>query len=356
MLQNITIEGFKSIKKLDLKLSSINLLIGANGVGKSNFISFFKMVNNIYEQRLQYYSLKSGVNNLLHFGRKNTNEIKGYLDFGNNAYSFILSPSDEGTLFINREGSILPGNTQFKSSYYESNVKESRVKGSSTTRNKYLSEHLESYKIYHFHDTSISAPLRSRANINDNRSLKEDGGNLPAYLYYLQEKHPLNYKRIEKIIQSVVPCFDSFNLSPDFLDEDKILLEWSEKEYPEMYFNANHLSDGSLRFIALVTLLMQPNLPKVIIIDEPELGLHPTAINKLSGLIKSAASKDCQIIVSTQSVTLLNNFEPEDIITVDKEDNQSVFRRLDKKELSNWIEDYSIGELWTKSIIKGQPL
>jgi predicted ATPase len=123
-----------------------------------------------------------------------------------------------------------------------------------------------------------------------------------------------------------------------------------------MYFNANHLSDGSLRFIALVTLLMQPKLPKVIIIDEPELGLHPTAINKLSGLIKSAAEKDCQMIVSTQSVTLLNNFEAEDVITVDKEDNQSVFRRLNKEVLSNWINDYSIGELWTKSVIKGQPL
>jgi predicted ATPase len=356
MLQNIKIEGFKSIKTLDLKLSPINLLIGSNGVGKSNFISFFKLVNNIYEQRLQQYSLKSGVDNLLHYGRKNTNEIKGYLNFGNNAYSFTLLPSDESKLFISREDSILPGYSQYKESYYEENIKESHIKGSSTKRNKFLSEHLESYKIYHFHDTSENAPLRSIANINDNRSLKENGSNLPAFLYYLQEKHPLNFKRIEKVIQSVVPFFDRFDLEPWFLDENKIELVWQEKEHPETYFNANHLSDGSLRFIALVTLLMQPKLPKVIIIDEPELGLHPTAINKLSGLIKSAAAKDCQVIVSTQSVTLLNNFEAEDIVTVDKEDNQSVFRRLDKEVLSNWIEDYSIGELWTKSIIKGQPL
>lgn len=355
MLQNIKIEGFKSIKTLDLKLSPINLLIGSNGVGKSNFISFFKLVNNIYEQRLQQYSLKSGVDNLLYYGRKNTNEIKGYLDFGNNAYSFELVPSDEDTFFISNEESIYfaaPNNKSF----WVANTKESTIKKSNTRRDFYLREHLESYKIYHFHDTSSSAPLRSKANTNDNRSLKEDGGNLPAYLYYLQEKHPLNFKRIEKIIQSVVPFFERFNLSPAFLDEEKILLEWTEKEHPETYFNANHLSDGSLRFIALVTLLMQPKLPKVIIIDEPELGLHPTAINKLSGLIKSAAAKDCQVIVSTQSVTLLNNFEAEDIITVDKEDNQSVFKRLDKEMLRNWIEDYSIGELWTKSIIKGQPL
>lgn len=355
MLQKIKIEGFKSIKKLDLKLSPINILIGSNGVGKSNFISFFKLVNNIYEQRLQQYSMKSGVDNLLHYGRKNTSEIIGYLDFGSNGYSFILSPTENDTLFITEEKSYYypAQNNKF---FYDKNLKESVIKGSSTTRNKYLSEHLESYKIYHFHDTSSSAPLRSSANVNDNRFLKEDGGNLPAYLFYLQEKHPKNFKRIEKIIQAVVPFFEKFNLSPAFLDEEKILLEWTEREHPNTYFNATHLSDGSLRFIALVTLLMQPQLPKVIIIDEPELGLHPTAINKLSGLIKSAAAKECQIIVSTQSVTLLNNFETEDIVTVDKEDNQSVFRRLDKELLSNWINDYSIGELWTKSVIKGQPL
>src|SRR5690606_16951357 len=258
MLQNIKIEGFKSIKKLDLKLSPINLLIGSNGVGKSNFISFFKLVNNIYEERLQQYSLKSGVDNLLHYGRKNTYEIKRYLEVGNNAYESDLLLIDEGTLVIGRVDSILNYTTIYSITFYEVNIKERLIKGTSTKRNKYLGEHLESYKIYHFHYTSSSAPLRSKANTNDNRSLKEDGGNLPAYLYYLQRKHPLNFKRIEKIIQSVVPFFDRFNLSPAFLDEEKILLEWTEKEHPETYFNANHLSDGSLRFIALVTLLMQP--------------------------------------------------------------------------------------------------
>ncbi len=354
MLQNIKIEGFKSIKTMDLMLRPINLLIGSNGVGKSNFISFFKLVNVIYEQRLQQYSLKNGVDNLFHYGRKNTNEIKGYLNFGNNAYEFNLLPSDEGTLFIGQEDSILNNQAQYRKSFYNQNIKESLIKHRGSYRNVYLSEQLESYKIYHFHDTSNSAPLRSTANINDNRSLREDGGNLAAYLYYLQEKHPMNFKRIEKIIQSIVPFFDNFNLAPAFLDDDRILLEWNEKEHPESYFNASHLSDGSLRFIALVTLLMQPNLPNVIIIDEPELGLHPTAINKLAGLIKSAAAKDCQIIVATQSVTLLNNFEAEDIVTVDKIDDQSDFSRLDTASLSKWLDDYSIGELWSKSIIKGQ--
>ncbi|HOS58137.1 MAG TPA: AAA family ATPase [Bacteroidales bacterium] len=349
MLQKIRIKGYKSIKEMELKLTPLNILIGANGVGKSNFISFFKLLNNIYEQRLQQFTLKSNADDLLHYGRKNTKQIYGYLQFDNNAYEFLLAPTDDGRLFIEHENSIYQNDRGFDNY----NLLESKIKESTIYRNRWLREHLESYKIYHFHDTSNTAPLRSVANIQDNRLLKEDGGNLAAYLYYLQKKYPLNFKRIERIVRSIVPFFERFDLSPYLLDENRIFLEWEEKEYPETYFNANHLSDGSLRFIALVTLLMQPNLPKVIIIDEPELGLHPTAINKLAGLMKSAADKGCQIIVSTQSVTLLNNFETNDIVTVDKEENQSVFRRLDEVQLRHWIDDYSIGELWIKNIIKG---
>lgn len=354
MLDRIEIEGYKSIRKLNLKLEPINILIGSNGVGKSNFISFFKLVNNIYEQRLKQYSLKNGANNLLHFGRKQTEFIKGYLNFGNNAYSFILESNNDGGLFILEENSIYhPAKNNL--SFWNKNVQESGIKDSTSKRDEYLREHLETYKIYHFHDTSNSAPLRSPANINDNRILKEDGDNLAAYLYLLQEKFPKNFKRIEKTIQSVAPFFNNFNLKPDRLDESRIKLVWNEKNHPDTYFDASHLSDGSLRFIALTTLLLQPELPKVIIIDEPELGLHPVAINKLAGLIKSASQKDCQIIISTQSVNLLNNFSPENIITVDKIDNQSSFSRLDSDNLKNWLNDYSVGELWIKSVIDGQP-
>jgi predicted ATPase len=353
MLQNIKIEGFKSIKTLDLKLSPINLLIGSNGVGKSNFISFFKLVNNIYEQRLQQYSLKSGVDNLLYYGRKNTNKIKGYLDFGNNAYEFNLLPTDEGAFFIGREDSILNYTNQYNKTFYDENIKESRIKEKYRIRDNYLSEQLESYKIYHFHDTSSSAPMRSFADISNNRMLKEEGENLPAFLYYLQEKHPKHFKIIEMVVQSVFPFFNRFDLAPFFLDENKIELEWYEKEHPEHPFYARHLSDGTLRFIALATLFLQPNLPKTIIIDEPELGLHPFAISKLAGMIKKA-SVHSQIIIATQSVNLVNEFSADDIIVANREDNQTVFKRQSEESLKTWLEDYSIGELWEKNVIGGR--
>ena len=350
MLQKIQIKGYKSIKELELELKPINILIGANGVGKSNFISFFKLVNNIYEQRLENYSLKAGVENLLHYGSKETGEIMGKLGFHTtNGYYFEIAPTEEDSFFIQEERSYWQG-----SSFWTNNIKESKIKTSGTYRDIDLREHLESYKIYHFHDTSSSAPLRLSCSLDDNHRLKEDGANLPAFLYYLQQKYPVSFKRIEQIIASSVPFFEKFNLTPDRLDETRIKLEWIEKNHPDSYFNASHLSDGSLRFIALTTLLMQPNLPKIIIIDEPELGLHPFAINKLVGMIKSVSQQDCQVIISTQSINLVDNFEPEDIVTVDKFENQSVFHRLKKEELQSWLKDYSLGDLWQKNIIKGQ--
>ena len=344
MLNEIKIKGYKSIKDLSLELKPINILIGANGVGKTNFISFFRLVNNIYEQRLQ-----NRADGLLYYGIKRTKEITGYLSFSSNAYSFTLQPRDNGSMFIAREDSWYEG-----SSYGYANVDESCIKKSTTFRDKWLRDYLQSYKIYHFHDTSKGAPLRSVADVNDNRILKEDGGNLPAYLYLLQQKHPKTFRRIELVIQSIMPYFERFDLEPQALD-NKIELVWNDVQFPDKYFAANDLSDGSIRFIALTTLLLQPNLPKVIIIDEPELGLHPVAITKLAGMIKSAAARGCQMIISTQSVSLINQFDADNIITVDRKDGQSVFNRLDKNTLESWLENYSIGELWTKSIINGQP-
>mgnify|MGYP000352296173 FL=1 len=350
MLSRVIIDGYKSIQHTDVELRPINILIGSNGVGKTNFISFFKLINIIYEQRLHNYTMQNSAERLFHYGLKRTSELKGYLAFGDNAYEVRLQARDNGSLFIAEERSYYQS-----SSFNVSNIDESQIKNSSTYRDRWLRDYLQSYKIFHFHDTSKGAPLRSSANINDNRYLKTDGSNLPAFLFMLQEKYPKTLRRIELTIRSVMPYFGNFSLAPSLLDESQINLQWSDIENNEKYFDANDLSDGSIRFIALATLLLQPTLPKVIIIDEPELGLHPTAIVKLAGMIKSVASRGCQIIVSTQSVNLINNFDAEDIITVDRKDKQSTFNRLNNDTLQHWLNDYSLGELWTKSIINGQP-
>ncbi|MFK7981175.1 MAG: AAA family ATPase [Saprospiraceae bacterium] len=368
MIENIQITNFKSIKHLDLTLNDINIFIGANGVGKSNFLSFFLLLKSLKENQLNTYVAKQGyMDNLIFFGEKEHTEIVGKVEFLDETrsiryrYIFNLLSDNKKKAFIRKEVSEArderPDYRNWKNSStnpipdYESFI----LTQSTDIRDKNLQLYFDSFKVYHFHDTSDDSPLNKIARTNDNVFLRENGENLPAFLYFLQEKHPKKLRIIERVIASIAPFFESFNLKPDRLNEEFIRLEWKEKGF-DRYQNAQNLSDGTLRFIALTTLLLQPNPPKTIIIDEPELGLHPSAINKLAGLVKKASAHS-QIILSTQSVDLINNFEPEDIITVDRDrrGHQSIFKRLDVNELSSWLETYNVGELWLKSVIGGQP-
>lgn len=364
MINYLEIKGYKSIKNLELEMKPINILIGSNGVGKSNFVSFFKLINAIFNLRLQKFVQEEKADNLLYFGRKTTESLFGKLIFdsgngNNNAYYFNLIQTKEGGLFFDKEGSGYNVEREnIISNYYVNyNLEESGITKSGSYRNNYLSKHLINIQVFHFHDTSATSFLRRECDINDNQYLKQDGRNLPAFLYLLKEKHPKIYNRIEKTIQTVAPYIDKFILEPSRLDENEIALRWVDKGDAESNFSAYQLSDGTLRFIALATLLMQPTPPSVIIIDEPELGLHPFAIGKLAGMIQSASSKS-QIIVATQSPGLISKFEPEDVIVMDRsvEENQTVFKRLNSHNLSVWFEKFTLGDLWEQNIINsGQP-
>ncbi|PWK22648.1 putative ATPase [Arcicella aurantiaca] len=358
MINLIRIRNFKSIREMELKLLPINVLIGANGAGKSNFINFFKLIYNIYTQNLQnYIAEEAGAENVLYNGLKESERLLGRIEFDNtNAYSFTLKPNQQGYLFFEFDITRFHhgyGKTDWDEVSLGNGYLESRLKNEEGGRYKYVKKYMSSFKIFHFHDTSKTAKIKQKCNIDDNQFLFEDAGNLAAYLYFLQEKHPKSFKKIEMIIRSVAPYFDCFVLEPDRIREDKIQLSWRQKD-SDMNLYAMQLSDGTLRFMALATLLLQPELPSTIIIDEPELGLHPFAINKLAGLIKKASAQS-QIIISTQSINLVDNFSPEDIITVDREDNQSVFVRQNSESLKDWLREYSIGDLWNKNVIGGMP-
>jgi predicted ATPase len=335
-LANIKIKNFKSIKELDLSLNNLNILIGANGAGKSNFISFFKFLNFLLEDELKYYLEKyGGPDNLLYFGLKYSSKLSLRIDFLDKHFlGYTLEPTADGLSFI-KKGLTISGDAipEDPDSYARA---------------------FDMIQIYHFHDTTPEARIKRPCDIDDNRYLKPDGSNLPAFLYYLQKKHKKYFTKIEDTIRLVFPAFWKFVLKPDKLNEHIIQLIWQHRDYGDVFFKVHHLSDGTLRFMCLTTLLLQPELPDVILIDEPELGLHPYSITVLASILKKA-SKKSQIIAATQSVSLINNFEPEDIIVVDFKDNQSKFKRPDRKELAVWLEDYSLGEIWEKNIIGGRP-
>jgi len=359
-LDRIEMRGFKSIREMDLELRSLNVLIGANGAGKTNFISAFELLNQIVELNLQFYVGKvGGADALLHFGRKTTSEILVKLHFGRNGYQAELAPSARDTLIFADERCWYHGSGYSRPYEVPLGIghQETQLYEEARAHPRGVAEHvlneLKSWKIYHFHDTSDSAKVKQTGDIDDNAVLRPDASNLAAFLYLLREKHWEHYDRIVKTIRLAAPFFDDFDLRPLPRNRQKIQLEWREKS-SDAYFNVHSLSDGTLRFTCLTTLLLQPTLPSTILIDEPELGLHPYAITLLASMLQSAATQT-QVIVSTQSVPLVNQFAPEDVIVVDREEGRSVFRHLEAREIENWLEEYGLGDLWEKNVIGGRP-
>ncbi|WP_199249332.1 AAA family ATPase [[Phormidium] sp. ETS-05] len=206
--------------------------------------------------------------------------------------------------------------------------------------------------VYQFHNNSDTASIRQKWNIEDNKYLREDAANLAPFLWRLQENESAYYKRIVDVLTLIVRFFSNFVLE---LDYDSIMLKWRENG-SDLLFTANQASDGTLRVMALITLLLQPpgTLPEVLILDQPELGLHPYAINSICGLI-NLISHRCQVILATQSTVLVDGFEPEDILVVERKNRQSCFWRVDAADLQDWLDEYSLSELWNKNLIGGRP-
>jgi predicted ATPase len=364
-LDYISVKGFKSIASVEkLALRPINVIIGPNGSGKSNFIGVFSFLHAIREGRLHDYVRKAGgAEQLLHFGSKVTGRIQIHVSFNQevNQYHLVLEPTSDDSLYPAREwvsywekdrySNPLTEPLKSRESGQEAGISDPGVKGIAD----WVRHRLGRWRLYHVHDTSDSSPLRKTAKLNDNAYLRPDGSNLPAFLYLLQNKCPTEYGLIRRTVQRIAPFFDDFQLAPDPLNEEMIRLAWRHKS-SDQYFGASSLSDGSLRFIALTTLFLQPQAlrPSIILVDEPELGLHPYAITMLATLVKQA-SVETQVILSTQSTLLLDHFEPEDVLVADRVEENTQFTRLVSAKLTNWLEGYSLGQLWEKNELGGRP-
>jgi len=370
----LTIKGFKSIRDLrELELTNLNVLIGANGVGKSNFVSYFKMLGEMMDQRLQVWTKKQGgADRILTYGIKVTTQLETFVRFGCKGYEVFLEPTVDGGFTFYGE-SLLSDDHKNKENWISLGgwhsesllIKKKTEQTSSGNVADFCYRTISSWKVFHFRDTSDTAGVKRLCSVHDNEYLRSDAENLAAFLYLLREKYPDHYNKIRKTVRLAIPFFNDFVLKPQALPsgEEQIRLlwkplyndhaQWSQRESDYALW-PSQLSDGSIRFICLATALLQPNPPSTIVIDEPELGLHPYAITLLGALMRSN-SKRMQIVVSTQSVPLLNQFSIDDLIVVEREENASVFKRLNEHDFKEWLEDYSIGELWEKNVLGGRP-
>ena len=367
MLERLRIKGWRSIREMDLELRPLNVLIGANGAGKSNLIAFFKLLNEMMGQRLQrYFGTTGRAASNLYFGPKATSQIEASLAFatekGHNRYEIELVPAaGDGLIFGKELAQFLPKGEDRRqqvldlgAGHAESLLGKSANDGHPLAK---VTRHLlNTCRVYHFHDTSESAPMRHFGYLGDTKFLLPNAGNLAAMLCAYQQSARIAYDRILATAQQILPELAEFVLEPDRANPREIALNWRRRNSDHL-FGPHQLSDGSLRAIALITLLLQPEkeLPQLIILDEPELGLHPHALEVVAGLIQSIAPT-CQILVATQSAAFLSFFEAKDVVVVETQADSSIYRRLDLDALESWLADYSLEELWRRNVLGGGPL
>ncbi|QBS43728.1 AAA family ATPase [Nocardia sp. CS682] len=361
-LKTIQIEGFTSIRSATVELRQLNILVGANGAGKSNFVQALALLGRIVDGELGLFvGLNGGASALLTDG-DGVSRIRLELDADPNSYEAVLVPAANDELIFETEV------VYYHEPKYDRPYSKSLGHGHRETRlatetggprggiAKYVFALLEGCKVFHFHDTSADAPVKRMVSTADNLTLRSDAGNLAAYLYRLQTSDAAAdqaaYRRIVGAIRLVAPFFRDFVLQPE--NNDRIRLRW-QLQGSDAVFSANQMSDGTLRFVCLATLLLQPELPALVVLDEPELGLHPFAIVQLANLLRQAASRS-QVLIATQSVTLMNQFEVDDLIVVERRAGGSTFSRPDAAELEAWLAEYSLGELWEKNLLGGRPV
>lgn len=368
-LKQIEVSGFKSIsnhgsQKIDF--GDITILLGANGAGKSNLLSLMRMLGFLTTEALQQFVGKAGARQLLFRGPKTTESMRFAVtlqeDDKTDIYEVELSYGLPDRLFVSNERVLYRQQGHENPEVYSllGGSGEANLALDDSPTSKVLIGLLRGIQSYQFHDTSDTSRIKDRVYIDDSGYLRSDAGNLAAFLKRLKDssEHRKYYDRIVRHIRGVMPQFGDFVLEPLSENERYLRLNWTDLDNGDYLFGPDQISDGSLRFMALTTLLMQPPpmLPKVIVIDEPELGLHPAAIRELAGMIKRA-STSTQIVLATQSTRLVDEFSADQIVVVERDSvtRSSVFKRLDSEALAEWLANYTLSELWEKNVLGGQP-
>jgi predicted ATPase len=361
-LERLRVSGYKSIRDAELELTRLNVLIGANGAGKSNLVSFFSLFPAALDGKLDgYVGRHGGPSALLYFGAQRTREIAVAATVrtteGTGVLYQRLGFRAPDSLFYSSDHSGMAGRLEELREFLIDDVCAVVKTAGEDYPHEAIYEGLkDGMATYHLVDTSLTSPIRTDGYIEDNKRLNPNGSNLAAVLYRYKRTDEKIYRRIRSTVRKVVPSFDDFVLEPRELNPRNILLNW-RRLGQDYLFGPHQFSDGALRAISLITVLQQPEneLPNMIVVDEPELGLHPHAMLIISGLMR-AASSHTQVLVATQSPTFLDHFNPAEVIVAEEKEDASVYRQLTPGELQEWLQEYSLGELWQKNVLGGGPM
>ena len=368
-IESVSIQGFRSLADFKItELPNAAVLIGANGSGKSNFIRFFEMMSWMLRSRnlAEFIERQGGADDQLFRGNRHTPRLNAEINLRTESvrygYGFALAYAHPDRFFFSEERfrfSSVENPTEAEWEYLDSGHREAMIveaqKGGPDVNSitaSLIVLLLGNCSTFQFHDTSDGSNFKKRWDVEDNNQLHSHGGNLAAILHRLEQEDIRRYETICRHIARVLPVFDRFAIERSY---GKVSLRWKAKG-TDKTFGAHLTSDGSLRFFALVTLLNLPSemLPSVLLLDEPELGLHPAAVALVGGMIKALAAQR-QVIVATQSPLLVDAFDLGEIFVLELEDGQTKVRKHCKSEYQHWLEEYSTGELWQKNLLGGRP-
>lgn len=366
-LESVSVAGFRSIRQQKVDLAPINVIVGPNGSGKSNFLGVFSLLAALRRSRLQHYIQKAGgANQILHFGAEQTDAVELEWCFRNddvqNRYRIRLevnaldqlAPAGEEISIWNQEQYETPASMALAPNKLEAGISIAQdVRFPDVL--KYIQGRLDMYQTYHFPYAGFNSPMLRNAEMRLSYPLLPSGENLAPFLYSLREHHKDRYELIRRTLRMVTPFFDDFVLEPLQENSDFIRLQWTHLGHVGT-FDVSAMSDGTVRFAALATLFLQPHhyLPPVILIDEPELGLHPAAMTILAAMMRSA-SLHSQIIVATQSAGFLDHFQPNDVLVAEREAGSTTFTRLKNEDLADELKHSRLGELWEFNEFGGRP-
>ena len=370
-IESLRVKGFRSLADVEIdNMPRATLLIGANGSGKSNLVRFFEMMSwMIRAPRLNGFVQRyGGANDQLFGGSKISLQMEAQLairtNCGRNDYRFTLEYAqpdrfqfvDEAFRFTRVGSGAAAPWQKLGHGHVEAKIAEVRSSDEFVDFNpnaaRVLVHLLRRCSAYQFHDTSFNSPFMTACDPTQRNYLFSNGGNLAAILLRLEREYSRRFESICNYIGRCLPNFDRFQIEEN---AKPFLLQWKAKGMDKT-FGPHLTSDGSLRLFALITLLNLPSamLPDVLLLDEPELGLHPAAIALVGDMIKAFA-EERQVIVATQSPLLVDEFDLDEIHVLELTDGRTTIRRHDKKEYLHWLEKYTTGELWRKNLIGGRP-
>lgn len=371
-IERLHVRGFRSLADVELRpVAGANVLIGANGSGKSNFVHFFNMLSWMLKSRrlAVFVSREGGADDQLHGGNGTTARLDAQITIrthtGQNEYQFSLMYAHPDQLLFSDESfrySRDDFHTEAEWIHLGAGHREAQIVAAGQGNHEDLATNrrtaqtvthlLRDCAAYQFHNTGSASNFKKTWDAGDHAYLRTDGGNLAAILYRLEHEDLGRFELICRHIRRVLPGFDRFQIEEQY---GKVALRWRSLLLNKTY-GAHLTSDGSLRFFALATLLNLPEemLPSVLVLDEPELGLHPKAIALVGDMIRAMAESR-QVILATQSPLLVDAFELDEVFVLEMRDGRTELTSPASAGLQAWLDEFSVGELWQKNLLGGRP-